>query len=101
MSKGGKCWPKSNNSKAARNRVSKEIGALMAQKKTRGSRGQKGRDATNGRRIAALDKHIAQIEQQREALMLQLPNLPHASVAHRQIGGGQCRETDLGRKGQI
>jgi seryl-tRNA synthetase len=66
--------------KAGRNRASKEIGALMAQKKAAEAEARKAETRQMGERIAALDKEIAQIEQERDALMLQLPNLPHANV---------------------
>ncbi len=66
--------------KASRNRVSKEIGALMAQKKTPEADAKKAETRQMGERITGLDKSIAEVEQQREALLLQLPNLPHASV---------------------
>jgi seryl-tRNA synthetase len=66
--------------KALRNRVSKEIGALMGQKKfdEAGSRKQETREL--GDRVAALDKEAAQADDARNHLMLTLPNLPHASV---------------------
>jgi seryl-tRNA synthetase len=67
--------------KGSRNRISKEIGALMAQKKAAEAEARKTETRQMGERITELDKETAQIEQQREALMLQLPNLPHASVA--------------------
>jgi seryl-tRNA synthetase len=66
--------------KAARNRHSKEIGALMAQKKAAEADAKKAETRNIGERIAALDKQTAEIEQQRDTLMLQLPNLPHPSV---------------------
>jgi seryl-tRNA synthetase len=66
--------------KAARNRVSKEIGALMAQKKAPEAEAKKTETRQMGERITELDKSLAEAEQQRDALMLQLPNLPHASV---------------------
>ena len=66
--------------KAARNRVSKEIGALMAQKKAPEAEAKKTETRQMGERITELDKNLAEAEQQRDALMLQLPNLPHASV---------------------
>jgi seryl-tRNA synthetase len=66
--------------KAARNRVSKEIGALMAQKKAAEAEAKKAETREMGDRIAELDKQTAAVEQQRDALLLQLPNLPHASV---------------------
>src|SRR5271156_1874883 len=67
--------------KAGRNRVSKEIGALMAQKKAEEAEAKKTETRQMGERIAELDKQIGQIEEQRDALMLQVPNLPHPNVA--------------------
>jgi seryl-tRNA synthetase len=66
--------------KAQRNRVSKEIGALMGQKKAAEAEAKKAETKDLGDRIAALDKEAAQVETQRDSLMLQLPNLPHESV---------------------
>ena len=66
--------------KASRNRVSKEIGALMAQKKAAEAEAKKTETRQMGERIAALDKSIGEVEQRRDALLLQLPNLPHAGV---------------------
>src|SRR5580698_9406616 len=66
--------------KAARNRVSKEIGALMAQKKTAEADAKKAETRDMGVKIADLDKESAQAEAERDALMLQLPNLPHEKV---------------------
>ena len=71
--------------KAQRNRVSKEIGALMSRKKNqeideelRSAKLEATR--TLGDKIAALDKEVARTDAARDALMLQLPNLPHESV---------------------
>ena len=66
--------------KATRNRVSKEIGALMAQKKPSEAEAKKAETRALGDQIAALDKTSALAEEQRDALMLQLPNLPHEKV---------------------
>ena len=66
--------------KAQRNRSSKEIGALMGQKKTAEAEAKKNETRELGDRIAALDKQAAEAEAARDALMLQLPNLPHESV---------------------
>ena len=66
--------------KAQRNRVSKEIGALLGQKKTAEAEAKKSETKDLGDRIAALDKDAAKTETGRDSLMLQLPNLPHASV---------------------
>src|SRR3984957_3969818 len=66
--------------KATRNRVSKEIGALMGQKKTAEAEAKKTETRSLGDKIAALDKDSAQAEAERDALMLQLPNLPYERV---------------------
>jgi seryl-tRNA synthetase len=66
--------------KAARNRVSKEIGALMGQKKLAEAEAKKAETKDFGDKIAALDKEAAVAAAALETLMLQLPNLPHESV---------------------
>lgn len=66
--------------KAQRNRVSKEIGALMGQKKIEEAEAKKSETRQLGERIAALDKQAGEADSARDQLMLQLPNLPHESV---------------------
>ena len=66
--------------KAQRNRASKEIGALMGQKKTAEAEAKKTETRELGDRIAVLDKEAEAIEASRNLLMLRLPNLPHESV---------------------
>jgi seryl-tRNA synthetase len=66
--------------KAQRNKVSREIGALMGQKKTAEAEAKKAETRELGDKISALDKQVLEIDAQRDALMLQLPNLPHESV---------------------
>lgn len=66
--------------KAQRNRVSKEIGALMGQKKLAEAEAKKKETRDLGDRIAQLDKEAADADAAREQLLLRLPNLPHASV---------------------
>lgn len=66
--------------KSQRNRVSKEIGALMGQKKTAEAEAKKQETRELGDRIAQLDKQVAESDAERDSLMLQLPNLPHESV---------------------
>lgn len=67
--------------KAQRNRVSKEIGALMAQKKSAEAEAKKTETRQIGDRISELDQSLAEIEKVREALLLRLPNVPHPSVS--------------------
>src|SRR5690242_6809446 len=66
--------------KAQRNRVSKEIGALMGQKKIAEAEAKKAETKDLGDKIAALDREATQADLSRNSLMLQLPNLPHESV---------------------
>ncbi len=66
--------------KSLRNRVSKEIGALMGQKKIAEAEAKKAETKDLGEKIATLDKQAAESEAARDVLMLQLPNLPHESV---------------------
>jgi seryl-tRNA synthetase len=66
--------------KAQRNRVSKEIGALMGQKKVAEAQAKKQEAGGLGEQIASLDKQAGEMEALRAELMLRLPNLPHESV---------------------
>lgn len=66
--------------KASRNRVSKEIGALMGQKKLAEAEVRKAETKHLGEQIAELDKSAKDAEAHRDTLMLRLPNLPHESV---------------------
>ena len=67
--------------KAERNKVSKEIGALMAQKKSEEAEARKKQTREMGDRVAILDKQVAEVEAGLNAILLRLPNLPHAKVA--------------------
>ena len=67
--------------KALRNKVSKEIGALMGQKKLAEAEAKKAETKDLGDKIAALDNDAKSSEARRDELMLRLPNLPHESVA--------------------
>ena len=67
--------------KSARNRISKEIGALMGQKKLEEAEAKKKETRDIGERISDLDRQVAETEGGRDAISMRLPNLPHASVA--------------------
>jgi seryl-tRNA synthetase len=66
--------------KATRNRVSKEIGALMGQKKLAEAEAKKAETKDLGDKIAALDKSAKEAQVNRDELMLRLPNLPFETV---------------------
>jgi seryl-tRNA synthetase len=66
--------------KAQRNRASKEIGALMGQKKIEEADAKKKEMRDVGDRISKLDSDAAATEDARNGVMLKLPNLPNDSV---------------------
>jgi len=66
--------------KSQRNKSSKEIGALMAQKKLEEAEARKKETRELGDRISALDKQAQEADEARDQVMLRLPNLPHAAV---------------------
>ncbi|MCX7721720.1 MAG: serine--tRNA ligase [Verrucomicrobiae bacterium] len=66
--------------RARRNQVSKEIGILLAQKKSAEAEAKKAETREIGDRIAALEKQLAEVETMRRQLLLRLPNLPHETV---------------------
>jgi len=67
--------------KSLRNRVSKEIGALMGQKKLAEAEAKKTETRDLGEKISELDKQILEVEQKRDHLLLTVPNIPHESVS--------------------
>src|SRR5690348_3684184 len=67
--------------KANRNRISKEIGALMGQKKAAEAEARKAETRNMGDKITELDKQAGDVEARRDAILMRLPNLPHESVA--------------------
>src|ERR1041384_7673027 len=67
--------------KATRNRVSKEIGALMGQKKLQEAEAKKTETRQIGDKISELDRLVAETEQARDEILLRIPNLPNQSVA--------------------
>jgi len=68
--------------KAQRNKVSKEIGALIAQKKADEAEARKTETRQIGDRITDLDNIISADEYALRQLLLEIPNLPHTSVPH-------------------
>ncbi len=66
--------------KSLRNRVSKEIGALIGQKKLAEAEAKKAETKDLGERISSYEIALSTTDADRDRLMLQLPNLPHESV---------------------
>jgi seryl-tRNA synthetase len=63
-----------------RNRASKEIGALIAARKTAEADQRKAEVRAWGERLAVLEAEAAAAEQARDELLLTIPNLPHPAV---------------------
>src|SRR5262249_29417309 len=66
--------------KAQRNRASKEIGALMGQKKAQEAEVKNAENRELGDRIGQWGKQATDAEAAWHQLLLRLPNLPHESV---------------------
>jgi seryl-tRNA synthetase len=66
--------------KSLRNRVSKEIGALMGQGKRDEAEIKKKETRELGDQITGLDPKLAEVEAARDQILLRVPNLPHSSV---------------------
>ena len=84
--------------KSQRNRVSKEIGALMGQKKTAEAEAKKNETRQIGDRIAELDKAVADKEIKRVEILLRLPNLPHGSVKEGKTAAGNSEVRAWGER---
>ncbi len=66
--------------KAERKAASKEIGALMGQKKLEEAEARKLETKELGDRITQLDKQVHETIEAQDAILLALPNMPHLSV---------------------
>ncbi len=75
-----KCLTEAEQLKSLRNRVSKDIGALMAQKKAGEAEAKKTETRQIGDQIATLDRQVTEAEAARDHILLRLPNLPHTGV---------------------
>ena len=69
----------SDNRKAERNKVSKEIGALKSKGQDAGA--QMSAMKQVGDRITSLDTEVAGLDERLQQILLMVPNLPHESVA--------------------
>jgi seryl-tRNA synthetase len=68
--------------KATRNRVSKEVGALLSQKLIDDAEAKKAQVRTISDKISELDRALKSIEKERDEKLLRIPNIPHKSVPY-------------------
>jgi seryl-tRNA synthetase len=85
--------------KSQRNRVSKEIGALMGQKKIAEAEAKKSETRDLGDKIVELDKLVAKADADRDHLMLRVPNLPHTTIPLGKSAGDNPEIRVHGEKG--
>ncbi len=83
--------------KSQRNRVSKEIGALMGQGKGEEAEARKEETRALGEQIGVLDGQVGKLKERARELMLSLPNLPHESVT---VGATEADNPTLREWGQ-
>ncbi|MEI7731686.1 MAG: serine--tRNA ligase [Verrucomicrobiota bacterium] len=84
--------------KASRNRVSKEIGVLMGQKKTAEAEVKKSETRQIGDTIAELDKVVAETDVARAEILLRVPNVPHPSVPTGKVAEDNPKVREWGQK---
>jgi seryl-tRNA synthetase len=73
----------------------------MAQKKTAEAEAKKAETRDLGARIAALDKETTEAGERRDALLLQLPNLPHETVKTGQSAADNLEVRVWGEKARL
>lgn len=83
--------------KAKRNAASKEIGALMGQKKLEEAEAKKAEVRDIGDQISELDAKAGQVDTDLRDILLRLPNLPHADVL---VGASEEDNTEISQWGE-
>ena len=83
--------------KAKRNAASKEIGALMGQKKLEEAEAKKAEVRDIGDQISELDAKAGQVDTDLRDILLRLPNLPHAAVP---VGASEEDNTEISQWGE-
>ncbi len=83
--------------KARRNAASKEIGALMGQKKLDEAEAKKAEVRDIGDQISELDAKAGQADTDLRDILLRLPNLPHADVP---VGASEEDNTEISQWGE-
>ena len=83
--------------KAKRNAASKEIGALMGQKKLEEAEAKKAEVRDIGDQISELDAKAGQVDTDLRDILLRLPNLPHADVP---VGASEEDNTEISQWGE-
>ncbi len=86
-----------DNIKAERNKLSKEIGALMAQGKKEEAEAVKAKVAANAEKLVELEKKQAELEEKTTKIMMVIPNIIDPSVP---IGKDDSENVEVKRYGE-
>ena len=92
-----KCKQEADNLRASRNKLSKQIGALMAQKKLEEANEVKAQVAANAARLAELEKMEADYQEQVKVRMMAIPNIIDPSVP---IGRDDSENVEVQKYGE-
>ena len=83
--------------RAAKNRISKEIGALMAQGKKEEAEAKKAEVAANAKRLAELEKLEPELQEKVTNIMMKIPNIIDASVP---VGKDDSENVEIQKYGE-
>ncbi len=92
-----RCKQEADNLRAGRNKLSKQIGALMGQKKFEEAEAVKAEVSANAARLAELEKLEAEYEEKIRTLMMTIPNIIDPSVP---IGKNDTENVEVERYGE-
>ena len=92
-----RCKAEADALRADRNRLSKQIGALMAQKKVEEANAVKAQVTANAERLAELEKMEAELQAEVKRLMMAIPNIIDPSVP---IGKDDSENVEVERYGE-
>jgi seryl-tRNA synthetase len=92
-----KCKLEADTLRASRNKLSKQIGALMGQKRIEEANEVKAQVAANAARLAELEKMEAEYEEQIRTRMMAIPNIIDPSVP---IGKDDSENVEVQRYGE-
>ncbi len=92
-----RCKQEADNLRASRNKLSKQIGALMGQKKFEEAEAVKAEVAANAARLAELEKLEAEYEEKIKTLMMTIPNIIDPSVP---IGKNDTENVEVEKFGE-
>ena len=92
-----KAKQEADNLRSSRNKISKEIGALMAQGKKEEAEAKKAEVAANAKRLTELEETEKELEEKITKIMMAIPNIIDASVP---IGKDDTENVEVKKYGE-